>query len=75
MCNMKAPSLLVRKLWPRLKFLSMHSCTHPNTRAMTLAKKLWYHVKGLVIRNTHVEYDYESLITSGLKVMTKVKVF
>ena len=32
-----------------------------------------YHVKDLVIRNTHVQY--ESPITSGLKVMAKVKVF
>ena len=26
MCNMKALSLLVRKLWPRLKFLFTHTC-------------------------------------------------
>ena len=32
-----------------------------------------YHVKGLVIRNTHVQY--ESPIFSGLKVMAKFKVF
>ena len=30
-------------------------------------------MKGLVIRNTHVQY--ESPITSGKKVMAKVKVF
>ena len=36
-------------------------------------QKLWYHVKGLVTRNKHVQY--ESPITSGLKVMAKVKVF
>ena len=30
-------------------------------------------MKGLVIRNTHVKY--ESPVTSGLKVMAKVKVF
>ena len=30
-------------------------------------------MKGLVIRNTHVQY--ESPLTSGLKVMAKVKVF
>ena len=50
---MKALSLLVRKLWPRLKFLTV--------------------VKGLVTRNTHVQYA--SPITSGLKVLSKVKVF
>ena len=52
-----------------------------DTRAMTLAlrtfvparKKLWYHVKGLVPRNTHLQY--ESPITSGKKVIAKVKVF
>ena len=32
-----------------------------------------YHVKGLVTRNTHVQY--ESPISSGKKVMAKVKVF
>ena len=36
-------------------------------------QKLWYHVKGLVTMNTHVQY--ESPISSGLKVMAKVKVF
>ena len=32
-----------------------------------------YHVKGLVIRNTHMKY--ESSIFNGLKVKAKVKVF
>ena len=36
-------------------------------------QKLWYHVKGLVTRNTHVQC--ESPITSGYYVMAKVKVF
>ena len=36
-------------------------------------QKLWYQVKGLFTRNMHVQY--ESPNTSGLKVMTKVKVF
>ena len=40
---------------------------------MLQGKKLRYQVKGLVTRNTHVQY--ESSITSGLKVMAKVKVF
>ena len=34
--------------------------------------KLRYHVKGLITRNTHVQY--ESPISSGKKVMAKVKV-
>ena len=33
----------------------------------------WYHVKGLVTRNTHVQY--ESPISPGLKVLAKVRVF
>ena len=36
-------------------------------------QKLWYHVKGLVTRNTHVQY--ENSITSGKKGIAKVKVF
>ena len=40
---------------------------------MSQGQKLRYHVKGLVTRNTHVQY--ESPISSGKKVMAKVKVF
>ena len=36
-------------------------------------QKLWYQVKGLVTRNTHVQYDIP--ICNGWKVMAKVKVF
>ena len=36
-------------------------------------KKLWHQVKGLVSRNTHVQY--ESHISSGLKEVAKVKAF
>ena len=43
------------------------------TRSRSKGKKLWYHWKGLVTRNKHVQY--ESPISSGLKVMAKVKVF
>ena len=43
------------------------------SRSRSLGKKCWYHVKGIVTRNTHVQY--ESSITSGKKVMAKVKVF
>ena len=35
--------------------------------------KFRYHVKGLVTRNTHVQY--ESPISCGKKVMAKVKVY
>ena len=43
------------------------------SRSRSRGKKLWYHVKGLVTRNTHVRY--ESPISFSKKVMTKVKVF
>ena len=69
MCNMKALSLLVRKLWPRLKFFKRSQ----TSRSRSGGQKLQYHVKGLVTRNTHVHY--ESPISSGKKVMAKVKVF
>ena len=69
MCNIKALCLLVRKLWPRLKFFKVGQ----TSRSRSQGQKLWYHVKDLVTRNTHVQY--ESLITSGKKVMAKVKVF
>ena len=38
-------------------------------------KKLKYHVKDLVTRNTHVQYESHTSVSSGLKVMAKVKVF
>ena len=38
-----------------------------------MRSKLWHHVKGLVTKKTHVQY--ESPISSGEKVMAKVKVF
>ena len=69
MCNMKALSLLLRKFWQRLKFFKVGQTSRSRSRG----KKLWYHVKGLVTRNTHVQY--ESPITSGKKAMAKVKVF
>ena len=43
------------------------------SRSRSQGQKLWYHVKGLVTRNTHMQY--ESWITSGLKDMAKVKFF
>ena len=36
-------------------------------------QKLWYHVKGLVISNTHVKY--ESPTSHGIQVMANFKVF
>ena len=40
---------------------------------MSQGQTLRYHVKGLVTRNTHVQY--ESPITCGKKFMSKVKFF
>ena len=44
-----------------------------NIKVKVTSSKLWYHVKGLVTRNSHMQY--ESSFTSGLKDMAKVKVF
>ena len=43
------------------------------SRSRSQGQKLWNQVKGLVRRNTHMQY--ESPITCGKKVMAKVKVF
>ena len=73
MCNMKVLSFLVWKLWPRLKFVKSFSQVGQTSRSSSHGQILWYHVIGLVIRNTHVQY--ESPISPGKKVMAKVKVF
>ena len=57
---MKGLSLKVRKL----------SKVGQTSRSRSRGQNLWYHVKALVTRNTHVQY--ESSIPSGKKVMTKV---
>ena len=59
-----------KKVRPWLKFSFKVGQT---SRSRSQGKKLWYQVKGLVTRNTHVQYA--SPITSGLKVMAKAKVF
>ena len=43
------------------------------SRSRSQGQKLWYHVKGLATRNTHMKY--QSPITCGEKVIAKVKVF
>ena len=45
----------------------------PCERSRSQGQKLWYRVKNLVTRNTHVQY--ESPISPSKKVMAKVKVF
>ena len=69
MCNMKALSLVVRNLWSRLKFFKSRSNFKVKRSKIRVPERL----KGLVTRNTHVQY--ESSITSSKKVMAKVKVF
>ena len=69
MCNMKALSLLVRKLWPRLKFFESRS----NFTVKIMRSKIMVpceSLKGLVTMNAHVQY--ESPISSGKKAMAKV---
>ena len=53
----------------KLKLLTSRS----NFKVKVTRSKLWYHVKVIVVRNTHVQY--ESPISSGFKVMSTVKVF
>ena len=48
----------------------MFSKVGQTSRSRSQGQKLWYYVKGLVIRNTHMKY--ESSIFNGLKVMAKV---
>ena len=64
---------------PRLKFLSTHTrrrrhqgydISSPDIRPGS--HKIMVHGKGLVTRNTHVQYES---ISSGKKVMAKVKVY
>ena len=43
------------------------------SRSRSRGQQLWYHVEGLITRNTYVQY--ESPISSGKKVMAKDKVF
>ena len=66
---MKVLSLIVYKLWQRLMFLKSRS----NCKVNVTRSKLWYDVKGLVTRNTHVKY--ERFVSHGSFVMTKVKIF
>ena len=67
MCNMKALSLLVGKLWPRLKFFKSKSNSKVKvTRSNIIVPSERY---------CHKEYTYESSIFNGFKVMAKVKVF
>ena len=67
MCNMKALSHLVLKLCLRLKFFKSRS------NVKVRRSKIMVPCERSCHKNTHVQY--ESPISSGLKVMAKVKVF
>ena len=67
---MKDLSLIIKKLWPMLKFFSK---VGQRSRSRSHVQNLWYHWKGLVIRITHAKY--ERPISKGKKVMANVKVF
>ena len=64
--NMKSLSLMVWKLWPRLKFFQK--------KAKLQGQNLWYmfQLKGLITRN--IQWKYEIPIFDCLKVMAKIKV-
>ena len=72
---MEVLSLVVWKLlprlnvWPKLKFFK----SRLNTKVMVTMSNIMDNVKGLITRNTHVQY--ENPIFSVLKVIAKVKVF
>ena len=70
MCNIKALSLLVQKLWSRLSFFPK---VGQKSRSRSRGKAFCFQQKGPATRNTHVKY--ESLISFGSKVITKVKFF
>ena len=67
MCNIKAKSLLVQKLWSRLIFSKV------GQKSRSQGQNSWYGQKGLATRNTHLYY--ESLISLGSKVIAKAKFF
>ena len=69
MCNIKAISLLVQKLWSRFSF----SKVGQKSRSRSRGKKICFHQKGLATRNIRVKY--ESPVFFGSKVVAKVKFF
>ena len=72
MSNMKAPSLTGYGKKVMCKVGSFPNVDQ-RSRSRSRDQNLWYHQKGLVIRNTHVKY--ESPISYGKKVMCKVGSF
>jgi hypothetical protein len=66
---MKALSLTIQNIWPKLKFLKSGSdCKVKVTRSKNLVP-----IEGLVIRNTHMKY--ESPLTYHSKDMANIRVF
>ena len=52
-CNMKAPSLLVKKIYQRLSFFFRKKV---GQKSRSRGQNFGYGEKGLVTRNTHVQY-------------------
>ena len=61
---------MVGKLCAELEFFSN---VGQRSRSRSCDQNLWYHRKGLVIKNTPAQY--KSPMSNGKKVMCRVKVF
>ena len=70
MCNIKALSLFVKKLWSGLIFFSK---VGQKSRSRSRGKNLYYQQIALATRITHVKYESPYLF--GSKVIAKVKFF
>ena len=70
MCNIKAISLLVKKLLSKLSFFSK---VGQKSRLRSQGQNFRYGQKGLTTRNTYLYY--ESLISLGSKILAKVMFF
>ena len=64
---MKALPLMLFKLWLMLKFFKSRS----KFKVKVTSQKLWSHVKGLVIKNTHVKYESPTSYAFKLWLMLK----
>ena len=71
MCNIKAQSLLVKKLWSKLS--CFFSKVGQRSRSRSQGQNFRYGQKGLTTRNTYLYY--ESPISLVSKVIAKIKFF
>jgi hypothetical protein len=54
---MKSPSLTIQRIWTMLKFLKIKLKVGQTSKSRSGGKKLWYQLKCLVQRNTHMKYE------------------